>query len=114
MFSSLFPPSTNTPLHTAVENRDLDIVELLLSKGVNVNARGDNGRTPLHLASGRKDAFINPPTANCDVDIIKILIKHGADVNARSIGGKTPLNYALENRCKDAVIFLLENGADPN
>lgn len=71
-----------TPLHRACEGRKVEIVELLLGAGADVN--GDNtgnDTTPLHHACrGRR------------VDVVEVLLKAGANVNARDVLGKTPLD----------------------
>lgn len=56
-----------TPLHYAAAKGHLNVVEFLVSKGANVNARNSSGATPLYLAKGfgRKD-------------VVEFLTKHGA------------------------------------
>lgn len=39
------------PLFEAVENHNEPVVELLLSRGIPVNIRDDEGKTPLHCAA---------------------------------------------------------------
>jgi ankyrin repeat protein len=68
----------------------IDIVNLLIENGVNVNAKGNNGWTALmHASSGGYLA------------IVEILIKNGADINAKNNLGKTAAIYASEKRQKD-------------
>ena len=38
----------------------------------------------------------------------------GTDLNRKTSTGWTPLHFAYSNRKKNAIQFLLENGADPN
>jgi len=94
-----------TPLHLAAVNGHKDVVEFLIAKGADMNARitvGMNtGCTPLHKAAsaGQKD-------------IVEILIANGADVNAVANDGETPLHEAATWGHKDVVELLVVKGAD--
>jgi uncharacterized protein len=50
-----------------------ELVELLLSRGANIQQRGVNDYTPLHYAAARNDA-----------KLIELLLARGADPNART------------------------------
>ena len=78
-----------------------DIARLLLEQVSNVNARADDGKTPLHLAanSGRDE-------------VVRVLLEHGANVGAEDNEGKTPLHLAAKSRSVDTVRVLLEHGAN--
>jgi ankyrin repeat protein len=72
------------PIHDAARTGDLAGVQAELNKGVDVNAKNDDGQTPLHNAAiqGHKE-------------IAELLIAKGADVNAKNdINGGTPLDWA--------------------
>jgi ankyrin repeat protein len=56
-----------TPLHSAAEEGHKDLVELLITKGANVNAKDEDGVTPLQYAK------IEGHTG-----IVELLRKHGA------------------------------------
>jgi ankyrin repeat protein len=62
----------NRPLHAAVYQARLGVVETLLARGADVNATDRAGWTPLHLA-----------VAGGRVELARILLEHGADPNAR-------------------------------
>ena len=72
-----------------------DYIRVLIDEGANVNARDNNGDTPLLYA-----ADSSPP------EIVTLLIKAGADVNFRDREGLTPLTFAdnleIINLLKDA------------
>src|ERR1051326_5928086 len=55
------------------EDRKLEIVKLLVSKGANVKAHDRNLMTPLHNAASQGSA-----------KIVAFLISHGADINAKT------------------------------
>ena len=92
----------DTPLHVAIHRRRLEIAELLLARGADINAANDRGTAPLHNAadSGSTEA-------------VKFLLKHHADVSAVDSMGLTPLHRTVcENFHKDAAEALLDGGAD--
>ena len=89
-------------LHLAVET-DHDVgVTKLLAKGADVNAKDENGQTPLGYASsyGRKKV------------IPVLLAAPGIDVNSREKDGTTLLMHAAENGEPAAGLALLKAGAD--
>lgn len=88
-------------LHDAVKNGDIVKVRQLLERGADVNARNENGTTPLHFAARYGNT-----------DIAKLLIERGADVNAKKEG--TPLHWAIYHRNTDIAKLLIEKGADLN
>ena len=77
-----------------------DDVLFCLSRGDDVNAADDLGRTALHAAAqeGR-------------IDIAAILIEHGATVEARNKAGDTPLDYAVFHGHSDIADLLRKHGA---
>jgi len=92
-----------TPLYAGVSSGSAGVVELLLAKGANVNAKYLEGSTPLMFAA---DAG--------SVEIVKLLLAKGADVNARSEKGYTPLIGAASAGSVEIVKLLLAKGADVN
>ena len=91
-----------TYLHYAVMFNMVDLIEPLLSIGVEINA-SRYGRTALHIA-----AF------NGSLSIVQLLIDHGANVNVADMNGHTPLDDAMY-RCNKIMINLLHaHGAKSN
>ena len=82
---------------------NIEAVKKTLADGADVNAKDDNGWTPLHWAalSGHKE-------------VSEYLITMGADVNAKDGTGMTPLHYAAAFDQKEIVELLLASGADVN
>jgi ankyrin repeat protein len=80
---------------TDADGARVECVRLLAEAGANVNARDDNGNTPLH------ETFLT------DVEVE--LLKLGADVNARNEDGETPIFTVIN---EDAVPLYIQHGAD--
>lgn len=84
--------NSSTPLCIAVRRDDVAAVTLLLEHpGIDVDAAGQDGRTPLSHAAelGR-------------VEYIDILLAHGADPGRKDLDGRTPIAYAAG--CNDVRV----------
>jgi ankyrin repeat protein len=96
------------PVHDAVEKGNLIGVQAELGKGVDVNAKRENGSTPLHgAAEGGHE------------EIVELLITEGADLHATTIsmmggGGWIPLHSAARQGHRGIVELLIEAGTDVN
>ena len=95
----------NTPLHSAAYQGDLEMVQVLLNYGVDVNVQNNPGCTPLTFAS--LNGHHNEPR------VARLLIEHGADTNTRDvIEGITPLHRASRRGRLEVVRVLIELGAN--
>jgi ankyrin repeat protein len=76
-----------TPLHYASTQGQKDVVEMLLARKVDVNARDKDGGTPLYYAAkyGSKD-------------VVELLLANKAEVDAKDNDGRTPLYAAASSR----------------
>jgi len=83
-------------LYEASESGDLEVVQIIIQRGISVNTNNSNGKTPLHLAakSGHKE-------------VTSLLLKCGANVNKADNDGKTPLILAAENGRVEIVRSLM-------
>ncbi|XP_073228584.1 ankyrin repeat domain-containing protein 16-like [Porites lutea] len=126
-------------LHHAVYGSDVssEILSCLIGIGADVNARTNNGVTPLMIAAEKghinavtslvkcganvdlqdKDgqtalhhAMQSPQASICEV--LSCLIKDGADVNAHTFHNETPLMLASRDGHVNVVTFLIKHGAD--
>lgn|GEM_PF-2795069 len=79
------------------------LAQLLVAKGVDVNAIDISNQTPLHFALA----------ATAGVFYAEWLIENGADVNHADEDGTTALHRAVLLRNTELVANLLERGADP-
>jgi len=91
------------PLHLAVSQNIILLVDILLSKcKANPDILNSALDSPLHIA-----------TSNGYFEIIKMLIEKGANINSKNNDGDTPLHIAAINQLEDKMIlYLLEKGSD--
>eukprot|EP00658_Telonema_sp_P-2_P079903 TRINITY_DN7853_c0_g1_i3.p1 TRINITY_DN7853_c0_g1~~TRINITY_DN7853_c0_g1_i3.p1 ORF type:complete len:144 (+),score=44.46 TRINITY_DN7853_c0_g1_i3:118-549(+) len=84
-----------TALHYAADKGSVDIANLLLDEGSNVNAKDEAKRTPLHLAANGGDAAM-----------VALLVKRGAARHFLNVAGWTALRYAEEGKHADVIALL--------
>ena len=119
-------------LHAA-QGGHREIVELLIAKSADVNAKDNFGYTPLNWAitrkligtanllrkhGGKRGEELPPAslfeTLRLDLHWVEDLIAKGADVNAKDRLGETPLFFAARLGRKEIVELLIAKGADVN
>lgn len=91
--------SQETPLHTAVRLRELDVAEFLIVSGAHVNSANKDGATPLHIAAESRN-----------MDMVRLLLRYHADINARTNAGKTPYTLAQNDNDSTLQRFIGKNG----
>lgn len=90
----------NAELHLAVRDGNIDLIQMLLEQGADVNTRNDLWLTPLHFAANKNE-----------IEIVKMLLDHGAKVNVLTNFDYTPLHYAAYQGKVKIVTLLIEKGA---
>lgn len=125
-----------TAVHEAAYNGHTAVLEYLISRGGDINARSNSGSTPLHGAAfhGRLESARLLIESGADIEalnrggftpllgacaggrteLVKLLIAHGADINAAGGSGWTALMHAVNSRNRDIAELLLERGVDVN
>lgn len=88
-------------LSMAAWKGDISKVTKLISKGVDVNLKDDEGRTALSMASSKGRT-----------DIVELLIDNGADINVIDSDGNTPLLDAVLEYHFETAKLLIDRGAD--
>ncbi|XP_041371293.1 ankyrin-1-like [Gigantopelta aegis] len=79
---SLYDMNGYAPIHLAIAGRKLDVVELILGSGCDVNMQTHKSlESPLMMALSVRE-----------IDIIQMLLRHGADVNLPDFKQYTPLH----------------------
>jgi len=88
------------PLGLACYRGYKDIIELLITKGADINKQDGVGRTPINNAAeeGHKD-------------IVEFLIKINADINLENNLRESPLTIASKKQYKDIIEILKAHGA---
>ncbi|XP_052081073.1 26S proteasome non-ATPase regulatory subunit 10-like [Mytilus californianus] len=98
------PDSTLTfPIHEAIDNAFMDIVELLIDYDCDVNCKNLLGQTPLIRS-----------TLFGDIDTAKLLIKSGADLDEIECTGKTALLVGLREGNDKICNHLIRYECDVN
>ena len=94
--------SGHAALNAAAEAGNRAMVELLLSRGADVNAMAGNNGTPLCMAAEKGFQAV-----------VEVLLAHKADVNASAnYSMDTPLHLAARQRQPKIVRMLLARGAN--
>jgi ankyrin repeat protein len=94
-------PSLIAALSAERRTDKLDLLELLLAHGANIQQRGHNDWTPLHWAA-----------AHNDVKSVAFLLSRGADLNARTRidNYETPLDEAERAGHQEVAAILRQAG----
>jgi len=89
-----------TILHDAILQGDGEAVKYLLENGANVNAKADDGWTPLHMAAaifGGNERLENKNQEFGKYDIFKMVLQARPEIDATTNDGWTPLHAAVAN-----------------
>ena len=90
-------------LFQAIRSGQIDTVKSLIQNGSVVNAKDENGNTPLHWAVWYEN-----------LEIVRCLFSNGADIDARNNRNETPLHFSGMNDGVEVAQFLVSQGADTN
>lgn len=100
---TMFPDRQARALAEAAGNGDVERIDELVTGGVEVNAQGTNGATPLFWAM-RSDS----------IDGFRQLLELGADPNIMFGDGGTVMHWAAQLENTDFLKIAFEHGGDPN
>lgn len=121
-------------LHFAVEKGIKEVITLLLSRGADVDVKGEDSITPLHIAAKKgymhtaedllnhgacthsftlKEGYtlLHFASELGNEEAVKLFLNKGADINASTNGNLTPLHIANKTGRKIVVKLLLQHGA---
>ncbi|MFT4553705.1 MAG: hypothetical protein ACI9S8_002346 [Chlamydiales bacterium] len=94
--------TSSEALFSAVEEGDPLVLQGLINRGVNLDARDDDQRTAMHLAAESGNA-----------DLVQVLVDGNASVGLQDAEGSSPLHLACVAGHKDIAELLLANDANP-
>jgi ankyrin repeat protein len=90
-----------TPLHTAADNRSLELAVEVVAAGSPVDVpTATNGITPLCMAID----------ASC-AEVALFLLSHAANPNKGDLRGRMPLHYAAKRAQAEIAMALIHSGA---
>uniref|UniRef100_A0ACD5YH19 Uncharacterized protein n=1 Tax=Avena sativa TaxID=4498 RepID=A0ACD5YH19_AVESA len=95
--------SKGSALHGAALAAHYENVELLLSRGMDVDLFDSVHGTVLHIAASKGEA-----------GLVKLLLEHNADPNKVLNLQSNPLGMAIQKKSLECVRLLIKAGADPN
>jgi hypothetical protein len=101
VFLFLFLFGCALTIHDAIRYEDDPLAEELISQGLDLNLRDENGDTPLHLAVKKNN-----------LKIVQSLLEEGADPNLKDALGFTPLHLSTQQDFDQISKLLLQSGAD--
>jgi ankyrin repeat protein len=87
----------------------LEIAELLIKRGADVNVADSNGQTPLHALAGRGAQRRHMGARG--VEVARMLLEHGADVRAKDHSGRTAWDLA-DSSFYTGMVDLLSAAAE--
>nr|XP_012142858.1 PREDICTED: ankyrin repeat and death domain-containing protein 1A-like isoform X3 [Megachile rotundata] len=87
----------NTPLHLACQNNEVETVEILINKGVDLNCLNSRLQSPIHIAAEMGHT-----------DICELLLAAGANIEQREQSGRTPLYIAARGSFTAIVDMIIK------
>lgn len=100
-FINTLDNENNNALQTALKNKLINAISVLVHQPFDFNNKNNDGNTVLHLAA-----------LNGLITEIEILIKKGTDINLQNCKGNTALHIASEKNNTKLVILLLKYKAN--
>lgn len=116
----------------------LDVIDLLLQHGADINAKNGKGYTPVYkIPWKRKEgitllnflqqrgadlkavsdslvSLVHYAALNDNVPILEHLLQNELDLNLQTDHGETPLHWTVHYHCLDAALRLLQSGVKVN
>jgi ankyrin repeat protein len=103
-------PTGKNALLASVGSNQKDYIRMLVSKGIDINSRDDDGNTALHypLSNVLRDKRYLPYS----ITIVAVLLEEGADPRIKNKEGKSPLDLAEESGENELIDLLKSSSPD--
>ncbi|KAM9647778.1 ankyrin repeat and SOCS box protein 10 isoform 3-T5 [Morphnus guianensis] len=101
----------DTALHIAARHGLTDHVQLLLRYGAELEAKNEEGQTPLNAACAQPH---QPQDMDRYYRVCQLLVESGASINAADRDRQRPLHLACKNANAQVAELLLARGANVN
>ncbi|OQR81415.1 kinase, partial [Thraustotheca clavata] len=88
-------------LHVAAEKGHKKVITYLLDKGMDINRKTDEGRSPLYIAAKHGNA-----------EAVRVLVERGADMESNRKNGRTALVVAAKKGNLEVVQYLVGREAN--
>lgn len=90
-------PGSWRPIHTAVEHRQLEVIRELVACGADINAKSENGMTPLHLAVDVVADSVEQVGLAGGLHVVSCLLDLGADPDIPDSAHQSPRDWARKS-----------------
>ena len=90
-------------IHDVASDGDIENLKILIQRGADLNAKNDEGWSPLHYAVGENH-----------LEVVKLLLDAGANVNVKENRGISPLDFASMFGFFEIMKLPVAKGADLN
>lgn len=87
-------PAGSTPLHIVAESDDVQIAQLLINRGADIDAFDQNDNTPLHLAA----LYDNR-------DMVELLLNNGANKSLENLDSRFPFEMTEDKELSDYIRY---------
>ncbi|KAJ5553175.1 hypothetical protein N7494_002553 [Penicillium frequentans] len=96
-----------SPLLCAVENSGIEVADILVRAGAQVNVVNNMQQNPLHV-------ICQKPRRKDRLALLKYFVSRGTPTSLCDVNNMTPFLYAVGNQSKDLILHLLDTGFDVN
>lgn len=95
------------PIHGATHNNFIEVINVLLKHGIDINTQSKDSTTPLYYSLG----YVGQKT---NINLVKFLLEKGANPNIEHKNGHYPIHAAINSKDIDVLQLFIKNNEDAN